>query len=115
MAAGFKTLDDLPADLTGRRVLVRVDLNVPMLDGAVSDDTRLRAAVPTIAELSDKGAIVLLLSHFGRPKGAVRPDMSTALLVKPLAELTGRSVRFIEDCQGDETACSQGCRSSRAA
>jgi phosphoglycerate kinase len=104
MAAGFKTLDDLPADLTGKRVLVRVDLNVPMQEGAVSDDTRLRAAVPTIAELSDKGAIVLLLSHFGRPKGASRPDMSTALLVKPLAELTGRSVRFVEDCQGVEAA-----------
>ncbi len=100
--ASFKTLDDLPEDLTGKRVLVRVDLNVPMQDGAVSDDTRLRAVVPTIAELSDRGAIVLLLSHFGRPKGAKRPDMSTALLVKPLWELTGRSVRFVEDCQGPE-------------
>jgi len=104
MAAAFKTLDDLPEDLTGKRVLVRVDLNVPMKDGAISDDTRLRAAVPTIAELSDKGAIVLLLSHYGRPKGQNRPDMSTALLVKPLAELTGRSVRFVEDCQGNEAA-----------
>ena len=100
--AGFKTLDDLPDDLTGKRVLVRVDLNVPMQDGAISDDTRLRAAVPTIAELADKGAIVLLLSHFGRPKGQNRPDMSTALLVKPLGELTGRSVRFVEDCAGPE-------------
>ena len=100
--ASFKTLDDLPEDLGGKRVLVRVDLNVPMQDGAVSDDTRLRAVVPTIAELSDRGAIVLLLSHFGRPKGAKRPDMSTALLVKPLWELTGRSVRFIEDCEGPE-------------
>ena len=100
--SAFKTLDDLPEDLTGKRVLVRVDLNVPMLDGSVSDDTRLRAVVPTIAELSDRGAIVLLLSHFGRPKGQNRPDMSTALLVKPLWELTGRSVRFIEDCQGPE-------------
>jgi phosphoglycerate kinase len=99
---GFKTLDDLPEDLTGKRVLVRVDLNVPMQDGAISDDTRLRATVPTIAELSDKGAIVLLLSHFGRPKGQNRPDMSTALLVKPLSELTGRSVRFVEDCTGPE-------------
>ena len=61
---------------TGKRVLVRVDLNVPMQDGAVSDDTRLRAALPTVAELADKGAIVLLLSHFGRPKGQTRPDMS---------------------------------------
>ena len=102
--AAFKTLDDLPDDLTGKRVLVRADLNVPMQDGDISDDTRLRAVVPTIAELSDKGAIVLLLSHFRRPEGRVRPDMSTALLVKPLAELTGRSVRFIEDCQGPEAA-----------
>src|ERR671910_1575909 len=102
MAAGFKSLDDLPDDLTGKRVLVRVDLNVPMQDGAISDDTRLRAAVPTVAELSDKGAIVLLLSHFGRPKGQNRPDMSTAQLVRPLTLLSGRSVRFIEDCQGPE-------------
>ena len=100
--AGFKTLDDLPQELTGKRVLVRVDLNVPMQEGRVSDDTRLRAAVPTIAELSDRGAIVLLLSHFGRPKGQSRPDMSTALLVRPLSELLGRPVRFVEDCQGPE-------------
>ena len=100
--AGFKTLDDLPGELTGKRVLVRVDLNVPMQDGAISDDTRLRAAVPTIAELSDRGAIVLLLSHFGRPKGQKRPDMSTALLVRPLSELLGRSVRFIEACAGPD-------------
>jgi phosphoglycerate kinase len=98
----FKTLNDLPGDLTGKRVLVRVDLNVPMQEGRVSDDTRLRAAVPTVAELSDRGAIVLLLSHFGRPKGQKRPDMSTALLVRPLSELLGRPVRFVEDCQGPE-------------
>jgi len=100
--ASFKTLDDLPADLTGKRVLVRVDLNVPMEGASVSDDTRLRAMLPTVLELSDKGAIVLLLSHFGRPKGETRPDMSTAQLVMPLARLTGRSVRFVEDCQGPE-------------
>ena len=98
----FKTLDDLPDDLAGKRVLVRVDLNVPMQEGAVSDDTRLRAAVPTVAELADRGAIVLLLSHFGRPKGQNRPDMSTALLVRPLSELLGRPVRFIEDCRGPD-------------
>ena len=100
--AAFRTLDDLPGDLTGKRVLVRVDLNVPMQDGAVSDATRLRAALPTVLELADRRAIVLLLSHFGRPKGAKRPDMSTALLVKPLTDLTGRSVRFVEDCAGPE-------------
>jgi phosphoglycerate kinase len=100
--ATFKILDDLPADLTGKRVLVRVDLNVPMQDGAVSDATRLRAALPTVLELADRRAIVLLLSHFGRPKGQNRPDMSTALLVKPLTDLTGRSVRFVEDCAGPQ-------------
>jgi phosphoglycerate kinase len=73
------------------------------MDGAkVTDDTRLRAMLPTVLELSDRGAIVLLLSHFGRPKGEVRPDMSTAQLVLPIHRLAGRSVRFIEDCQGPE-------------
>ena len=98
----FKTLDDLPEVLTGKKVLVRVDLNVPMDGAKVTDDTRLRAMLPTVLELSDRGAIVLLLSHFGRPKGETRPDMSTAQLVLPLHRLTGRSVRFIEDCQGPE-------------
>jgi phosphoglycerate kinase len=68
----------------------------------VTDDTRLRAMLPTVLELSDRGAIVLLLSHFGRPKGEVRPDMSTAQLVLPIHRLAGRSVRFIEDCAGPE-------------
>jgi phosphoglycerate kinase len=99
---GFKTLDDLPEDLTGKRVLVRVDLNVPMDGAKVTDDTRLRAMLPTVLELSDRGAIVLLLSHFGRPKGESRPDMSTAQLVMPVNRLAGRSVRFVEDCQGPE-------------
>ena len=98
----FNTLDDLPDDLTGKRVLVRVDLNVPMNGASVADDTRLRALLPSVIELSDKGALVLLLSHFGRPKGENRPDMSTAQLVRPLTALTKRSVRFIEDCQGPE-------------
>jgi phosphoglycerate kinase len=98
----FKTLDDLPDDLTGSKVLVRVDLNVPMDGARVTDDTRLRAMLPTVLELSDRGAIVLLLSHSGRPKGETRPDMSTAQLVMPVHRLAGRSVRFIEDCQGPE-------------
>ena len=100
----FKTLDDLPEDLTGKKVLVRVDLNVPMDGAKVTDDTRLRAMLPTVLELSDRGAIVLLLSHFGRPKGETRPDMSTAQLVLPIHRLSGRSVRFIEDCAGPEAA-----------
>ncbi|HYX46522.1 MAG TPA: phosphoglycerate kinase [Sphingomicrobium sp.] len=102
VTGGFKTLDDLPEDLTGKKVLVRVDLNVPMDGAKVMDDTRLRAMLPTVLELSDRGAIVLLLAHFGRPKGEKRPDMSTAQLVLPIHRLAGRSVRFIEDCCGPE-------------
>ena len=90
----FKTLDDL-GEMEGKRALVRVDLNVPMQDGAVSDDTRLRSTLPTVTELADKGAIVLLLAHFGRPKGEVRPDMSLALVTRPYEHVLGRPVRFI--------------------
>ena len=96
---GFRTLDDL-GDIAGRRALVRVDLNAPMADGAVGDDTRLRATIPTVSELSDRGAIVLLLSHFGRPKGERRPDMSLSRITRPYGEVLGRPVRFVEDCQG---------------
>jgi phosphoglycerate kinase len=99
----FKTLDDL-TDLTGKRVLVRVDLNVPMQDGAVSDDTRLRATLSTVTELADKGAIVLLLAHFGRPKGEKRPDMSLSLVTRPYEQVLGRPVGFIGDCAGDLAA-----------
>ena len=77
-------LDDL--EVSGRRVLVRVDLNVPMADGRVTDDTRLRATLPTVTELADKGAIVLLLAHFGRPKGEPRDDMSLATRARPRFE-----------------------------
>ena len=95
----FRTLDDI-GDVAGRRVLVREDLNVPMDGATVTDATRLRAAAPTIAELADKGAIVLVLAHFGRPKGARNPAMSLALVMKPLSDVLGREVRFIDDCQG---------------
>ena len=99
----FRSLDDI-GEVAGKRVLVRVDLNVPMQDGAVSDDTRLRATLPTVSELADKGAIVLLLAHFGRPKGMRQPDMSLALVTKPYSELLGRPVRFIDDCAGEGAA-----------
>jgi phosphoglycerate kinase len=99
--ADFRTLDDL-GDVHGKRALVRVDLNVPMQDGEVTDDTRLRATLPTVTELADKGAIVLLLSHFGRPEGVRRPDMSLALLTRPYSAVLGRPVRFIDDCCGEE-------------
>jgi phosphoglycerate kinase len=96
MARNFKTLDDI-SDVTGKRVLVREDLNVPMADGAVTDDTRLRAAVSTVAELADKGAKVIVLAHFGRPKGQRNPEMSLALVTKPFSQVLGRPVRFIDD------------------
>jgi phosphoglycerate kinase len=96
MARNFKTLDDM-GDIAGKRVLVREDLNVPMADGQVTDDTRLRAAVPTVAELADKGAKVLILAHFGRPKGQRNPEMSLALVTRPFEQVLGRPVRFIDD------------------
>jgi phosphoglycerate kinase len=99
----FRTLDDL-GDVRGKRVLVRVDLNVPMQEGKVSDDTRLRATLPTVTELADKGAIVLLLAHFGRPKGEPRPDMSLALVTKPYEQVLGRPVRFIGDWDEEAVA-----------
>ncbi|RZF64875.1 phosphoglycerate kinase [Sphingomonas populi] len=95
MARTFKTLDDM-GDIHGKRVLVREDLNVPMADGAVTDGTRLRATVATVGELADKGAIVLVLAHFGRPKGQRNPEMSLAMVVKPYSAVLGRPVRFID-------------------
>src|SRR3989344_1274473 len=98
--AAFKTLDDI-GDVTGKKVLVRVDLNVPMIDGAVGDRTRIEAAMPTIRELSDKGAIVLLLAHFGRPKGAKNPTQSLSLVMGGLEDVLGHSVMFIPECVGE--------------
>ena len=96
--AGFRTIDDMPA-LAGKAVLVRCDLNVPMADGAVVDDTRLRAAVATVAALADAGAKVLVLSHFGRPKGR---DTKNSLkpVASALSGVLGRPVAFIDDCIG---------------
>ncbi len=95
MTRPFKTLDDM-GDIAGKRVLVREDLNVPMADGQVTDDTRLRAAVQTVAELADKGARVIVLAHFGRPKGQRNPEMSLSLVTQPFAHVLGREVRFID-------------------
>ncbi|PYF02936.1 phosphoglycerate kinase [Rhodopseudomonas faecalis] len=101
MTKTFRTLDD--ADLKGKRVLLRVDLNVPMDKGVVTDDTRLERIMPTITEISDKGGKVILLAHFGRPKG---PDPKDSL--KPIAAaLSGvikRPVAFAEDCIGEVAA-----------
>ncbi|WP_448581019.1 phosphoglycerate kinase [Thermaurantiacus sp.] len=97
----FRTLDDLPADLAGKRVLVRVDLNVPMAGHEVTDDTRLKATRPTIEELARRGARVLLLSHFGRPKGR-DPQATLAHVVPALATVLGRPVGFLADCAGED-------------
>jgi phosphoglycerate kinase len=98
----FRTLDQ--ADVAGKRVLVRVDINVPMQDGKVSDDTRLRAILPTVRDLSSKGAKVALLAHFDRPKGKRVPAMSLQPLAEPLAALLGAPVAFADDCVGAAAA-----------
>ncbi len=94
----FRTLDDL--DVKGKRMLVRADLNVPVADGKVTDDTRIVRQAPTIRELAAKGARVIVLSHFDRPKGKVVPSMSLKVLVGPLSNALDIAVRFAEDCIG---------------
>jgi phosphoglycerate kinase len=95
----FRTLDDV--DVNGKRVLLRVDLNVPMASGRVSDKTRLERVAPTIAEIARKGGKVILLSHFGRPKGP-DPSLSLRPVADALAETLARSVGFAVDCVGEE-------------
>ena len=88
-------------DVAGCRVLVREDLNVPLKDGAISDDTRIRAALPTLRDLSERGARVVVMSHLGRPKGKPRPELSLRPVAERLGQLLGRPVGFAEDCVGD--------------
>lgn len=94
----YNTLDGLA--VKGKRVLVRADLNVPLKDGVVTDATRIERQAPTIRELAEKGARVILLSHFDRPKGKVVPSMSLKPVVAPLAKAVGRDVAFAKDCVG---------------
>jgi len=103
----FRTLDDL-GDIKGKRALVRVDLNVPMADGRVTDETRLRALLPTVTELADKGAKVLLLAHFGRPKGAKHSEMSVSMVLDALQEVLGREIMFVPEIAGDVVTQSVG-------
>ena len=103
----FRTLDDL-GDIKGKRALVRVDLNVPMADGRVTDETRMRALVPTVLELADKGARVLLLAHFGRPKGAKHSEMSVSMVLDALQEVLGREIMFVPEIAGDVVTQSVG-------
>ena len=100
--AQLKTLDDL--DVAAKRVLVRVDFNVPMRDGKISDTTRIDRALETLNELADKGAKVIILSHFGRPKGTPNPEMSLRPVAEGLAEISGKAVSFATDCIGEEAA-----------
>ncbi len=99
--ATFRTLDDV--DVKGKRVLVRVDLNVPMDNGRVSDTTRLERVAKTLTEISDKGGKVILLAHFGRPKGKVDPKESLKPVATTLGYVLRRAVGFAEDCIGDVT------------
>ncbi|GGB32703.1 phosphoglycerate kinase [Roseibium aquae] len=99
----YKTLDDL-TEAAGKRALVRVDLNVPMDGGKVTDTTRIERVLPTLRELSGKGAKVILLAHFGRPKGQAVPDMSLGPVAPAVAELLGKPVGFAPDCIGDAVA-----------
>jgi len=101
----YKNIDDLRA-LEGKRVLIRADLNVPMRTDAdgkafVTDDTRIKSVAPTILHLMDRGAVVIVMSHFGRPKGQVVPEMSLEQLAQPLADALKKAVVFVNDCTGE--------------
>lgn len=104
--ADHKTLDDLftAVGLKGLRILVRADLNVPMQNGKVSDATRIERVAPTLKELADKGAKVIVLSHFGRPKGAPEAKYSLKPIADALGAFVGGPVAFAEDCIGDAAA-----------
>merc|ERR1711969_137627 len=94
----WKTLDDM--ELSGKRVLTRVDLNVPMDDGRVTDATRIDRIVPTLKDIVAAGGTPVLLAHFGRPKGAVVPEMSLRPVVAALEAASGLPVTFAADCRG---------------
>ena len=104
----FKTIDS--EKVSGKRVLVRVDLNVPMKNGQVTDATRIERAAPTLNELAAKGAKVIVLSHFGRPDGKRVPEMSLKPLVEPLAKALAKPVAFAEDSVGPQAEAAVGAR-----
>jgi phosphoglycerate kinase len=95
-----KTIKDV--DLNGKRIVMRVDFNVPLKDGVITDNTRILAALPTIKYILEQGASLSLLSHLGRPKGEVKEEFSLKQVLKPLSELLGQDVKFASDCIGDE-------------
>jgi phosphoglycerate kinase len=102
----FRNLDD--ADVKGKRVLLRVDLNVPMHEGKVADATRIKEIAPTIAELADRGGKVILLSHFGRPKGGPDPKFSLRPVAVEVARIVQRPVAFAADCVGPQAETAVG-------
>ena len=95
-----KTIEDI--DVSGKKVLVRVDFNVPMKDGVITDETRINAALPTIKYLLDHNAKVILCSHLGRPKGEFKPEYSLAPVAKRLSEILGREVKMAKDVVGED-------------
>ncbi|MFW5683815.1 MAG: phosphoglycerate kinase, partial [Spirochaetota bacterium] len=96
----LKTVRDF--DLSGKRVLVRVDYNVPLKGGAVADATRIQASLPTLKYILDHGASLVLMSHLGRPKGERNPEMSLKPVAGKLADMIGRPVQFADDCVGSD-------------
>ena len=96
----WNTLDDM--ELNGKRVLVRVDINVPLDNGRVTDDTRIQRIVPTLRDIMAAGGRPVILAHFGRPKGKHVPEMSLGQLAEPLAAATGKPVLFCADCRGKQ-------------
>src|SRR5688572_6417975 len=101
MSSAFRTLDQ--ADLNGKRVLVRVDLNVPMENGRITDATRIERIAPTINEIAQKGGKVILLAHFGRPKGR-DPKESLKPVAAEVARIVKKHVGFADDCVGEAAA-----------
>lgn len=97
--ANFNTLDDL-GDIKGKVVFIRADLNVPAKNGVVTDTTRIDRFAPTLTTLADKGAKVIVTSHFGRPDGEKKPEFSMAFIVPELEKATGKKITFVEDCIG---------------
>ena len=106
----WKTLDDM--DLDGKRVLTRVDINVPVEDGRVTDATRIERIVPTIQDIIEKGGVPVLLAHFGRPKGKVVPEMSLRQLAPALEDATGKDVIFVADNRGPAAEAAIGAAQS---
>ncbi|MDA3798187.1 MAG: phosphoglycerate kinase [Kiritimatiellae bacterium] len=95
-----KTIKDV--EFSGKKVLMRVDFNVPLKDGAITDDTRIQAALPSVNYILDAGASLILMSHLGRPKGKVNPEFSLKPAADYLAKITGKNVKFAPDCIGED-------------